>query len=178
MIPKIFDIENNVLIINENILSIPELKAVYDNYEDKDTMMNAFHFIRHMCDPYGAYNNMSEEEREETLTYDFVGDYSPEDDVIIAAIAKLKKLYMSPQYQFYLDSKQLLYTTGEWARTASVRDTDKNGNLSQILGHLKSVGKTITEFSILEKQAEKELQKMKMRGNRAVAYDEMEEDED
>ena len=42
---------------------------------------------------------------------------------------------------------------------------------------IKSVGKTITEFAILEKQAEKELQKMKIRGNRKVAYDEMEDDE-
>lgn len=177
MIPQIFDIENNNIVININILSIPELRNVYDEYEG-DTRINAFHFIRHLCDPYGAYNQLSEDEKIDTLLYDFPGDYSPEDEVIINAIDKVKKLYMSPTYKFYLDSKELLYTTGEWARTATIRDADKNGNLSQILAHLKSVGKTITEFTVLEKQAEKELQKMKIRGNRFVAYDETEEDDE
>lgn len=178
MIPKIFDIENGQLIVNENILTIPELKAVYDFYEDHDTVMKAFMFIMHMSDPYGPYNNLSKEEKEETLLHDFGGDYSPEDEVIEQALKKLEKLYMSPTYQYYLDQKELLYRLGTYARTASVDDSKKEGNLSELLNMIKSVGKTISEFTILEKQAEKELQKMKMRGNRKIAYDEMEEDDD
>lgn len=176
MIPQIFDIEDNKVIINVNILTIPELKAVYDYYEDEETRMNAFNFIRHMTDPYGAYNQLSDEDREETLLYDFPGNYSPEDQVIIQAIEKLKKLYMSPTYQFYLDNKALLYRLGEYARTASVDDSKKDGNLSELLNMVKSAGKTITEFAILEKQAEKELQKVRMRGNRYIAYDEFDEE--
>lgn len=177
MIPKIFDIENNNLVINENVLSIPELRAVYEAYDDQKTIYAALNYVRNMCDPYGAYNQLSEEEKEESVFHDFKGDYSPEDEVIIAAIEKLKKLYMSPTYKYYLDQKELLYRLGEYARTASVDDSKKEGNLTDLLNMIKSVGKTITEFAILEKQAEKELQKMKIRGNRKVAYDEMEDDE-
>lgn len=177
MIPKIFDIENERLVINENILTIPELKAVYEAYDKQTTIYAALNFIRNMCDPYGPYNQLSDEEKEESVFHDFAEDYSPEDEVIQNAMIKLKKLYMSPTYKYYLDQKELLYRLGEFARTASVKDDKKDGNLTDLLNMIKSVGKTITEFSILEKQAEKELQKMKIRGNRKVSYDEMDDDE-
>jgi hypothetical protein len=177
MIPKIFDIENNKVIINIDILTIPELKAVYDEYED-ETRDNVFHFLRHMCDPYGPYNNLSDEEKEESIIHDFPGDYSPEDEVIIKAISKLKSFYMSPTYKYYLDNKELLYKLGEFARTATIKDTGKNGNLGELLNMIRTVGKNISEFAILEKAAEKELEKMKMKGNRYVAYDELEEEDE
>ena len=172
MIPKIFDIDTvtNKVIINDNILSIPELREVYEYYEG-DNRINAFQYLRHMCDPYGAYNQLSDEEREESVIFDFPGDYTPEDEVLIKAKEKLISLYMSPTYKFYMDNKELLYKLGEFARTATVTD-GKNGNLTDLLNQVKSVGKTITEFKILEKQAEKELDKIKIRGNRFVSYDE------
>jgi hypothetical protein len=177
MIPKIFDLVNNKLVINENILTIPELRAVYNEYEP-EVAMKAFMFLMHMSDPYGPYNNLSREEKEETLLHDFASDYSLEDDVIINALKKLETLYMSPTYRYYLDQKELLYRLGTYARSASVDDSKKDGNLTELLNMIKSVGKTITEFSILEKEAEKELQKMKIRGNRKQSYDEFEEDDD
>ena len=34
MIPEFFDIQNGTVIINHNCLSVPELKAIHDEYED------------------------------------------------------------------------------------------------------------------------------------------------
>lgn len=179
MIPKIFEIDSatDSIIINDNILSIPELRQVYDFYaEDPDTRFNAFQFLRHYCDPYGAYNQLSEADKEETLFADFPGEYSLEDDCMIGAIKKLKSLYMSPKYQYYLDNKELLYRLGTYARTATISD-GKNGNLADLINQISKAGKLIVEFDILEKQAEKELQKMKIRGNRHIAYDEFDEND-
>ncbi len=180
MIPKIFEIDTitQTVIINENILSIPELRAVYDYYSDDEmTRHNAFQFLRHMHDPYGPYNNLSEQDKEDSILHDFPGDYSTEDEVIQDASKKLKTFYMSPIYKYYLDNKELLYNLGDFARTAVPTD-GKNGNLADLLNQLKSVGKAIIEFGILEKQAEKELDKMKLRGNRHTAYDEFDDEDD
>ena len=62
MAPKIFDIENGRLIVNEHILSIPELKAVYEGYSDPEPPLL---YLRNLCDPYSPYNNIEEEIKEE-----------------------------------------------------------------------------------------------------------------
>jgi hypothetical protein len=173
MIPKIFDIEDGKIIINEHILSIPELREVYDYYEDP---ISALQFLRHMVDPEGPYNQLDEVEKEEAILYDFPGDYSTEDDVVINALKKLKDLNTSETYRYYLANKDLLDKLSRYAVNVDVTD-GKNGNLAELIALVKSTGKTIQEYNILKKETEKELKKLKMIGNGHSSYDEMEEDD-
>jgi hypothetical protein len=101
MIPKFFDIANNRVVLNHNCLSIPELKALVDKYEDP---LPAFNYIHYMVDPQSPYANLSDELREETLLKDFPGEYTLEDEEMIAALDKIKMLYITPSYQYYFDS--------------------------------------------------------------------------
>ncbi len=169
MIPEFFDIENGTVIINHNCLSVPELKAIHDEYEDP---IPAFNFLHHKYAPKGPYCNVEEDVKEEVLLNDFPGDYTLEDPVMIAAIAKLDLLMITPTYRYFMDNKILLEKMGSFARTASIT-TGRDGNLSALAMQLKSVGKTIQEFKQLEKVVMQELAEGKshVRGDKRKAYD-------
>jgi len=169
MIPHFFDIANEKVILNHNCLSIPELKAVVDRYTDP---LPAFNFIHYMINPQSPYANLPDEIREETLLKDFSGEYTLEDEEMIAALEKIKSLYITPSYQYYLDNKQLLEKLGKFARETPIT-SGRDGNLSALGMQIKSVGKTIQEFKQLEKVVMQELSEgtSRTRGNKKVAYD-------
>lgn len=167
MLPKIFDIENGQVIINENILTIPELKAVYEEYSNAEP---ALLFLRHICDPYGPYNNIEEHLKEEVLFTDFPGEYSPEDEVILNARKKLEGLYMSPTYRYYLNCKKMLEKLGQFVADNEV-SAGRDGTYTGMQNQAKNMGDVLIQFKKVEKQAEEELQKSRVRGNQFEAYD-------
>lgn len=169
MIPDIFDIEKNKVIINANCLLIPELKAVYEKYKNP---IPAFSYLYYRYSPKSAYINVPEEEKDDIIMEDFPGEYTLEDDVMINASKKLKTLYITPTYQYYLDNKMLLEKLGKFARDANIT-TGRDGNIGAFISQVRNVGKTISEFKILEKVVLQELSETnnKIRGNKKLAYD-------
>jgi len=169
MLPDIFDIEKGELVVNVTCLSIPELKAVVEEYEDP---IPALSFLCHMYTPKGAYCNVPEEDREDILLEDFPGDYTLEDPVMIDAMRKLEELTLTPTYRYYLDSKYLLEKLGKYGRETSIT-SGKDGNISAFNMQIKSTGKTILEFKQLEKLAKEELEegRSRVRGDKRKAYD-------
>ena len=169
MIPDIFDIQNGVVIVNANILLIPEFKAVHDEYKDP---VPALAYLHYRYYPKGPYCNIPEEDKEEILLQDFPGEYTLEDDIMIKAIEKLEALVMSPTYRYYLDNKILLEKMGKFGRDATVT-AGRDGNASVLNSQLSKVGKTIQEFKQLEKVVNQEIDehKISVRGGRRIAYD-------
>ncbi len=169
MIPEILDIENGRVVVNVNVLMIPELKAVHDAYKDP---IPALGFLKFRYDPRGPYCNTPEEDKDEIIIADTPGDYTLEDPVMIAAMEKMEALTVSASYRYYLDNKILLEKLGKFARTAQIT-TGRDGNLSALGMQIKSVGKTISEFKQLEKVVQQELDehKSKVRGDKKKAYD-------
>lgn len=164
----ILTIENDKIVPDINCKSIPELKAVIEEYKDST---NALLFIYHMTSPFSSYINVPEEDKEEILLEDFPGDYGVEDEEIGNAINKLKKLYLTPTRRFFLNSKTTLERMGEYMSTAEIT-TGRDGNASVIASHLRNVGKTIKEFKELEKIYEEETQSG-VRGGYSISYDEI-----
>jgi hypothetical protein len=169
MIPQIFDIQGGKVVINHNCLSIPELKAIHESYEDA---IPAFNFLHYKYDIDSPYANIPEDQKDEVLLNDFPGDYTLEDEVMINAMTKLEELYVTPTYRYYLDNKILMEKLSVFARTASVT-TGRDGNIGALQSQLKSVGKTILEFKQLEKVAKQEIEETKgrARGGKKLAYD-------
>lgn len=169
MIPKIFDIAGGGVVINHHCLTIPELKAVHDKYENP---LPAFNFLYYYLDPASPYFNLDEDSKEDIIINDFPGEYNLEDEEMINAINKIRLLYMTPTYRYYLDNKILLDKLGTFARNASIT-TGRDGNLSALGMQIKSVGKTIMEFKQLEKMVVQELTELKgkARGDKKLAYD-------
>lgn len=169
MIPDLFDIEDNHVVLNHTCLSIPELKAIVDKYEDP---IPAFNFLHFLFAPKGAYCNVPEEDKESILLDDFPGEYTLEDEVMIAAIEKLSSLLVSPTYRFYLDNKILLEKLGKFAREQPIT-AGRDGNFAGMQSLIKAVGKTTQEFKQLEKIVQQELDenKTRVRGDKRKAYD-------
>lgn len=169
MIPEIFDIQNGQVVINHNCLSIPELKAVHDRYENS---IPAFNFLHYLYSPKGPYCNTPEDDKEEVLLTDFPGEYTLEDEEMIKAMEKLETFIMTTSYRYYLDNKYLLEKLGKFARTTTIT-SGRDGNLTALNAQARSTGKTLTEFKIMEKEISKELDEMKVkvRGSKRKAYD-------
>jgi hypothetical protein len=169
MIPEILEIENGQVVININCLTIPELKMLHDKYTDP---IPAFTFLYHKYSPKGPYSNAPEEEKDEILIHDFPGEYTLEDPEMIAAIQKMDSFHVTATYQYYLDHKLLLEKLGRFARTAPIT-TGRDGSINALAMQVRNVGKTISEFKVLEKTVLQELAEMggRTRGNRKLAYD-------
>jgi len=169
MIPKFFDIQGGKVVINHNSLSIPELQAIHDAYEDP---LPALNFLHYKFDIESPYANLPEEEKDDVLINDFAGDYTLEDEVMIKAIEKLELLCVTPTYRYYLDNKILMEKLGTFARLSPVT-SGRDGNVGALQSQLKSVGKTIMEFKQLEKVVMQELNETKgrARGGKKLAYD-------
>jgi hypothetical protein len=169
MIPEIFDIANGKVVVNENVLLIPELKAVHDEYKDPIPALSFLHYRYH---PKGPYCNTPDEDKEEILILDFPGEYTTEDPVMIAAMTKMESFMVSPTYRYYLDNKILLEKLGKFGRTTAIA-AGRDGNINALLSQIKSTGKTITEFKLLEKTVQQELDehKSRVRGEKRKAYD-------
>lgn len=169
MIPKFFDIANGRVVINHNCLSIPELKAITEKYEDP---IPAFNYLYYKFEPTSPYANLPEEDKDEIILGDFPGDYTLEDPEIIAAIEKMELLYMTPTYRYYLDNKFLLEKLGKFAREQPIT-SGRDGNFAGMQSQIKGVGKTTLEFKQLEKIVQQELSegKGRTRGDKKLAYD-------
>ncbi len=169
MLPEILDIENGVVVVNVNVLLIPELKAVHDAYANP---IPALGFLKFRFDPKGPYCNTPEEDKDEIILADIPGEYTLEDEVMVKAIEKMETFIMSPTYRYYLDQKILLEKLGKFARTSPIT-SGRDGNVTAMISQIKSVGKTISEFKQLEKVVQQELDehKSKVRGAKKKAYD-------
>ena len=169
MIPEIFDIVNGQVVINENILLIPQLKAVHDKYNNP---IPALSFLHYKYNPKGPYCNVPEADKDDILIMDFPGEYTLEDKEMIKAMEKLASFTMSPTYRYYLDNKILLEKMGKFGRNATVT-SGRDGNASVLNSQLSKVGKTISEFKQLEKVVQQELDehKSRVRGEKRKAYD-------
>jgi len=171
MLPKFFDVEKGKLVITHNCLAIPELKAIYDKYEDPIPPFNFLHYM-YDADPRSPYANLPDTDKEAIILRDFLGDYTLEDEEMINAMKKLELLSVTTTYRYYLDNKILLEKLGRFARTEAVT-SGRDGNFSALQSQIKSVGKTILEFKQLEKVVMQELEEAKgrTRGDKKLAYD-------
>lgn len=87
--PGIFDIVNKRVVLNPNVLLIPELKAVYEKY---DGDLAPFCYIHYITDPSDTYGSGLGDRLSEVLLKDFPGKYQPTDPCIEAAIWKIKMI--------------------------------------------------------------------------------------
>lgn len=163
---SIFDISEGNIVVNQNCLLIPELKAIVDTYENYIPVLGYVHFT---CDPKSPYANLPDNEREEMILADYVADYSVDDEVVYKAVEKIKKLYETPSMRFLRDARGGLENLSQYLSKASVTE-GKDSNLTGLISALKSISKINQEYKALEKDVEEEL---RVRGQNLTGYDEI-----
>lgn len=158
---RIFEVVNGKLIINDQCLRIPELKAIVDRYKDP---IPALSYVDNMTAPDSPYSNLPEDERQQTAQEDAGGDFGLEDDEITEAIKKLDSLYYTPTKRYFEAIKRSLDMT--CAQLDSITQLDfnsKDGNAEMVDKMQMNAGKKIEAFKKLEKIKDEEV-KVALRG--------------
>lgn len=161
---KIFDIVDGKVVINENVLLIPQLKALVDKYEDPIAALSYCHFLTH---PESPYHNLEDEKKKDILSTDMGGDFGLDDEEIELAILKLEELYETPIKGYYEGQKNAMYVMGKVLKNlteASITMGGKDSNMEGIFRMQKEAGKVMESFLKLEKLWKEETQ-VKLRGN-------------
>lgn len=165
---KIFDIVEKKVILNENILLIPEFYAVVERYGDD--ALDVFSFIYYYCDYKSPFSDYDPGQKEERLMEMFNKRdvFTVEDEEIIEAMKLYHELQWTPTMELLDATKEMLFKMATYLRTASIID-GKDGNLTQINNTIKSIGPTIASYEELKEQVEKEKEKAIVRGGKNIS---------
>lgn len=163
---KIFDVENNKVVLTPTCLLIPEFKVLVGKFKDP---IPAISYVEFMTNPSSPYAGVPEADKSETIARDMGIDFSLDDADIETALDKANELYLTPTRRFYYHAKEGLENMGEYLSTTKLT-SGRDGSDATISGMLKSVGKIVSEFQQLEKVFQEEVSTL--RGTQQSSYDE------
>lgn len=169
---KLITIKDNKVIPDENVLTIPELKVLWEKFngEDRDLL---FIYLHHLYDPSSPYQKIPEDEREERVRKDFKGNFKPNfDKDILKAKEKLEILTWSAAKDLLEGLKINIKKISTFLKTAEV-DAGRDGNLTQLITAQKSAKELIKNLKATEQEFLLETQK-----NRGNTKDAIDKDED
>lgn len=163
---RIFDIENDKVVLTPNCLLIPEFKKIVETFEEH---LKILAYIDFLTNPESPYADTPEGERSEIISRDLQLKVSLDNHNIVCAIEKAETLFTTPTRRFYLDSKVGLEKMGTYLKDTTITG-GRDGNDSTFLAMLKGVGKIMSEFKHLEKHYAEEVSEL--RGGQEGSYDE------
>ena len=162
----IFEIRNSKVVVNENVLLIPVLKAVHDKYKNYIQALTYCHYMTH---PSSPYRNEDQDLQSDLVYAEYPGDYKPVDKEICKAVEWLQLRYLTTTRKFYLANKKLVEKLAAYAETVILDDSKDTGNITHSLRLVEKCGKIIDEFKKLENRHDDE--QRKSRTNSKIAYD-------
>jgi len=179
---KLFQLENNKIIIDTEILLIPEFKAIYDRDKTKvkEKAFSEFEYIYFVKDwnsPYRVYIDI--EERKNIVKNDYIKEKNWKQDAIIeAALDRYERLTKTPIMGLIEDAYVLIDKLRKYFLTVDFTKIDKMGKrvdkALEGMSQLEKLGKIVVSVKQLEEAAAKEkLEQKRTRGNRDVSYDEV-----
>jgi hypothetical protein len=164
---KIFDVENNKVILTAECLLIPEFKVLVDKF--KKNPIPVLSYVEFMCNPTSPYAYLPEADKSENIAKDMGVTVSLDDEDINVALKKANDLYLTPTRRFYLNAKEGLENMGDYLAKTKLT-SGREGSDSAIMSGLKSVGTITEQFQKLEKTYKEEV--ANLRGSQSASYDE------
>ena len=167
---RVFDIVNNKVVLNPDVLNIPVFKIIYDRdkSKEKNQAFRDLSYIYHMADNNSIYADFPQNKREEMIKIDFKieEDYS-KDVEIQSAIVKYREYAESPKQRLLRAAKNKIGEFGEFMDTTSLT-VDTVDSIQKIF---KDLSNTIANFDKLEEavKKEKESNTSKVRGNKSIS---------
>lgn len=178
---KIFQLQNNSIIFDPEILLIPEFQVLYnrDKSKGKVESFTEFEYVFFVCDwnsPYRTYTNIKE--RKAKVQKDYIKNSKwVEDDSILDALTKYEELTKTPLMGLIEDAYTMIDKLRLFFKSADFVKLDKLGKrvdkAEDGMKNLERLGKIVESIKKLEEMAASEkLEKSNVRGNRSVSYDE------
>ena len=107
MIVKLFDIQNEKVVLTEHCYTLNFLKAIMDEYPN--TYMSVYQYLFYMACPDPEANpffNLPEHEKEDIIIEEVKLEESTEDPKIRYALDMCTKMYETPTFRAYMGIKK------------------------------------------------------------------------
>lgn len=168
---KILSLENGEIKLTEELLIIPEFKAVWEKNSDKNKARKEFLYIYFFADYSSPYKNYDEEERKNVLSKDYSVSV---DEVTFSAISKYREMCYTFNMRFLEDALYAANKTRDYFRSVDYNTKDDKGNLlykvTDVTKALKDVMGVITTLEALKGKVEAEMVSMsKLKGGGSVS---------
>ena len=168
---KLFDIENNVVKATEHCHNIKWLKAIMDEYPKNYLSIYGYVFYMSCPSQENPYFNIPEDLREEVVLADIDAEFSTEDEPILEALEKCKRLYETPTVRAFKSITIMLDNLSEYMSTAEVT-AGRDGNINSLLRIAKEFDAIRQSYKGVVKDLEAE-QKAHVRGSQELGYDQI-----
>jgi len=172
MIVKLFDIQNNNLILTEHCYALPFLKKVMDEYPD--THLDVYKYVFYMSCPNPDLNpffNLPENEKEDIIIEEVGLEESVEDGTIRYALDMCKKLYETPTYRAYVGIKAMLDRLAKYMEVTPI-EHGRDGNMNSMINAAAKFEQIRQSYKGAFSDMKQE-QESSVRGGAGLAYDQM-----
>ena len=172
MIVRLFDVQNQTLVVTEHCYALPFLKKIMDKYPD--TYMQVYQYVFYMTCPDPDINpffNLPEHEKEDIIIEEINLEESPEDGPIRYAMDMCKKLYETPTYRAYVGIKSMLDRLAKYMEVTAI-EHGRDGNMNSMINAAAKFEQIRQSYkgAFLDMKQEQE---SSVRGGQGLAYDQL-----
>lgn len=165
---KVFDLIENQVVIEPQVMEIPEFKVLYkrDKTREKKEFFNQVKYIYYMSDVSSPYADFSIDVKETTVANDVFGKkYTPDDEVKMA-MDKYNSLTSTPTKELLKAVKGKIMALSSYLTSVNVNED----TVSSILKVIESTSKLVGQLSVLQETVNKENEeaKQKVRGAKKI----------
>ena len=172
MIVKLFDVQNDKVVVTEHCYTLEFLKSIMDEYPK--THMSIYQYLFYMTCPDPESNpffNLPSHEKEDIIIAEVKLEESTEDSKIRYALDMCFKLYETPTFRAYMGIKKALDNMATYMANTTITD-GRDGNISQIRAVAKDFDAIRQSFKGAYKDLKDE-QSTSVRGGQGLAYDQL-----
>jgi len=167
---RLLDVQNGKVIPTEHCYTLKFLKDIMDEYVDDYLSIYAYLFYMTCPNPdLNPFFDVPEEDKEALILRELKTDFSLDDDLIVKALSKCKKLYETPTYRAYLGIKIFLDKMGNSMATEDLT-FGRDGSSPALLRMAEKYDAVRQSFKGVYKDLQEE-QQSSVRGGQNLAYD-------
>jgi hypothetical protein len=167
---KIFELKDNQVVIDPEILTIPEFHTVWeaDKTKGKEKAFQNFTYIYHTSDYASPYANYPADKREEAVRHDLIPDkkWKPA-PYTLAAIDKYRQLSITPMMRLLAAAQAKVDQLADYLEGTGVTDE----TIKPILEIFNKLSLSVTNFGKLSEAVTKEQKQSntKRRGEKSTS---------
>ena len=166
---KLFDIQNQSIILTEHCYSLKTLRDIMEFYPDNHTSIFLYIFYMTCPDPdINPFFDYPDRDKEECILKEVSADFSTEDELIIDGLEFCRKLYETPTLRAYNGIKKMLDKIADYMSNSEITE-GRDGNGTFILRAAKDFDSIRQSFKSTLKDLEEE--QSSIRGNKNIGYD-------
>ncbi len=172
MIVRLFDIQNDKVVLTEHCYTLPFLKAIKEEY--KDSYMQVYQYLFYMTCPNPDLNpffNLPEHEKEDIIVDEIGLEESLEDPKIRYAKDMCEKLYQTPTFRAYKGIKSMLDRLAKYMETTQI-EHGRDGNINSLVNAAAKFEQIRNSYKGAFNDMKQE-QESSVRGGAGLAYDQL-----